>query len=187
MFVYLEGDGSPPLPFSHRVIIVMTRLGHVEMDQVKDVIREVMMIVESIEESDLFKGASQQFLKEIGNAGEAKHFKRGSIIFRTNEKALYIYQLVEGSVDIMMVEKEVIHFTARRPGEIFGWSGLVEPHVYTATAKCKTDTRAVRISREAVEAAMMKYPADGLAILRHLTGIIAQRLRHAYLYIYSKE
>jgi CRP-like cAMP-binding protein len=157
------------------------------MDRMKDVIREVMMIVETIEESDLFKGVSQQFLEEIGNAGETKYFKKDSIIFRTNEKALHVYQLIEGAVDIMMIEKEVIHFTVRRPGEIFGWSALVEPHIYTATAKCKTNTRAVSISREAVEKTMLKYPEDGLAILRHLTGIIAQRLRHAYLYIYSKE
>ena len=40
--------------------------------------KEVMMIVEAIEESDLFKGVSPEFLNEIGTDGELKNFKRGA-------------------------------------------------------------------------------------------------------------
>jgi CRP-like cAMP-binding protein len=153
---------------------------------IKDVMKEVMMIVEAIEESDLFKGVSPEFLDEIGRSGEIRNFKRDAIICKANEKARYMYQLLEGHIDIMMAEKEFIHFTVNRPGEIFGWSALVEPYIYTATAKCKSDSRVVRISRESIEGIIMKYPSDGLALLRHLTSIISQRLRHAYLYIYNK-
>jgi predicted Zn-dependent protease len=46
------------------------------MTAIKDVMKEVMMIVEAIEESDLFKGVSKEFLHEIGKAGEVKHCKR---------------------------------------------------------------------------------------------------------------
>jgi len=153
----------------------------------KDVMKEVMMIVEAIEESDLFKGVSAEFLNEIGKIGEIRSFKRDSVICKANEKARYIYQLVDGQIDIMLAEKEVIHFTVNRPGEIFGWSALVEPYIYTATAKCKSDVRVLRISRDSLEKIIIQHPTDGLAILRHLTSIISQRLRHAYLYIYSKE
>lgn len=156
------------------------------MIAIKDVMKEVMLIVEAIEESDLFKGVSPQFLDEIGRAGEIRNYKRDTVICKAHEKAKHIYQLLDGQVDIMMAEKEIIHFTVNKPGEIFGWSALVEPYTYTATAKCKTDSRVVRISRESIEKIILKYPADGLAILRHLTGIISQRLRHAYLYIYNK-
>lgn len=157
------------------------------MIAMKDVMKEVMMIVEAIEESDLFKGVSTEFLNKIGQIGEIRNFKRDSVICMANEKARYIYQLVYGQIDIMLAEKEVIHFTVNRPGEIFGWSALVEPYIYTATAKCKSDVRVLRISRDSLEKIIIQHPTDGLAILRHLTSIISQRLRHAYLYIYSKE
>ena len=157
------------------------------MIAIKDVMKEVMMIVEAIEESDLFKGVSAEFLNKIGQIGEIRSFKCDSVICRANEKARYIYQLVDGEIDIMLAEKEVIHFTVNRPGEIFGWSALVEPYIYTATAKCKSDVRVLRISRDSLEKIIIQHPTDGLAILRHLTSIISQRLRHAYLYIYSKE
>lgn len=157
------------------------------MIAIKDVMKEVMVIVEAIEESDLFKGVRPEFLNEIGKIGEIKHFKKDAIICKTNEKAKYIYQLVEGQIDIMLAEKEIIHFTVNRPGEIFGWSALVEPYIYTATARSKTESRVVRMSRDSLEKIIIRYPTDGLAILRHLTSIISQRLRHAYLYIYTKE
>jgi CRP-like cAMP-binding protein len=153
---------------------------------IQNVMKEVMMIVEAIEESDLFKGVSPEFLNEIGRVGEIKIFKRGTTICKANDKARYVYQLLEGHIDIMMAEKQIIHFTVNRPGEIFGWSALVEPYIYTATVICKSDSRVVRMSREAIESIIMKHPSDGLAMLRHLTGIISQRLRHAYLYIYNK-
>ena len=156
------------------------------MTAIKGVMKEVMMIVEAIEESDLFKGASKEFLHEIGKAGEVRYCKSDSFIFHANEKARYVYQLIEGTIDIMMAEKEIIHFTVTRPGEIIGWSALVEPYTYTATAKCTSDARVVRLSRESLEKIIMKHPSDGLAILKHLTGIISHRLRHAYLYIYNK-
>lgn len=156
------------------------------MIALKDVMKEVMMIVEAIEESDLFQGVSSQFLDEIGRAGEIKKYRTDAVIFKVNEKAKYVYQLLEGQIDIIMAEKEIIHFTVNRPGEIFGWSALVEPYTYTATAKSNTDSRVVRISRESIEKIILKYPSDGLSLLRHLTSIMSQRLRHAYLYIYNK-
>jgi len=90
------------------------------MIAIQDVMKEVMMIVEAIEESDLFKGVSLQFLDEIGRAGEIRNYKRDTVICKANEKAKYVYQLLEGHVDIMMAEKEIIHFTVNRPGEVFG-------------------------------------------------------------------
>lgn len=156
------------------------------MTAIKDVMKEVMMIVEAIEECDLFKGVSGQFLDEMGRCGQVKLFKEGDVICRANERARYVYQLVEGQVDIMMAEKEIIHFTVKRPGEIFGWSALVEPFRYTATARCRTDCRVIQMSRESIEKIILQHPSDGLAILRRLTSIISQRLRHAYLYIYTK-
>ena len=38
----------------------------------------------------------------------------------------------------------------------------------------------VKVPREVMEHAMKKYPEDGFLIMRHLTGILAQRLRNAY-------
>ena len=137
-------------------------------------------------EFDLFHGASQRVIGEIGKNSEEVVFENDSIIFKNDEEALYIYELVEGEVDIVVLERENMHYTITRLGEIFGWSALVEPYVYTATARCSMNTKVLRISRDTIEDAVKRHPNEGLFIYKHLTGIIAQRLRNAYQHIYRQ-
>lgn len=134
----------------------------------------------AIKESDLFKGVSQRFITKIANNSEEESFKKNSTIFKTGEKASHFFVLAEGAIDISLGKREGAHMSVSKPGEIFGWSALVEPYVYTANAKATKDTRVIRVSRDLIEQAISEHPAEGLAVLKNLTGIIAQRLRYAY-------
>ena len=100
------------------------------------------------------------------------------------DEASYIYELAEGIVDIVVSEKDNMHYSIMRAKEIFGWSALVEPYVYTATARCITNVKVIRIARDAIEDIVKRHPAEGLIIYKHLAGLIGQRLRSAYQYIY---
>ncbi len=133
----------------------------------------------AITESDLFKGVSQRFITRIANGSDEQTYKRSSVIFERDEEASHFYVLVAGDVHIEIVETEGV-LAVNRPGEVFGWSALVEPYRYTATAKCVRDTRVIKISRDIVESAIKDHPNEGLAVLKNLTGIIANRLRYAY-------
>jgi CRP-like cAMP-binding protein len=137
-------------------------------------------------ESDLFKGVSQRVLGEIGKLSEEVVFEKDLVIFRTDEDASCIYELAEGIVDIVVSEKDNMHYSIMRPNEIFGWSALVEPYVYTATARCITKVKVIQIARDAIEDTVKRHPAEGLIIYKHLAGIIGQRLRSAYQYIYRQ-
>jgi CRP-like cAMP-binding protein len=133
-----------------------------------------------IKEADLFRGVSQRTVGEIGSGSIEETLKAGDVLFRESERSEAFYVLVEGSVEISVGEKEVVNFVVERPGEVFGWSALVEPYLRTGTATCITDVRVVKVPREVMERIMKKHPEDGFIIMRHLTGIIAQRLRTAY-------
>jgi CRP-like cAMP-binding protein len=134
----------------------------------------------AIKESDLFKGVSQRFITKIAKNSEEATFRRNSIIFRAGEPAGRFYVLVEGEVEISLGKREGPRLLVNRPGEVFGWSALVEPYVFTATARARRDTKVLAISRDLVEGAINEHPAEGIAVLKNLTGIIAQRLRYAY-------
>lgn len=134
----------------------------------------------AIKESDLFKGVSQRFITKIANNSEEETFRKNAIIFKAGEKAAHFFVLAEGSIDISLGKREGAHMSVSKPGEVFGWSALVEPYVYTANARTTKDTRVIKISRDLIEQAISEHPAEGLAVLKNLTGIIAQRLRYAY-------
>ena len=63
------------------------------------------------------------------------------------------------------------------PGQAFGWSALVFPHQYTATALSLTRVRAIAIPTEAMLEMMRANPALGLAIMEKVASIVASRVR----------
>jgi CRP-like cAMP-binding protein len=138
------------------------------------------------QESDLFKGVSNRVIGEIGRGAVELVFEPDTLICKTDDEASTIYELVEGTVDIIVLEKEHVHYTVTRPGEIFGWSALVEPYVYTATARATTLVKVIGINRDIIEATVTRHPAEGLIIYKNLAGIIGQRLKSAYQHIYRQ-
>ena len=142
-------------------------------------------MIETIQESELFKGVTPRVLTEIANGSEEVTFRQGETVFRKGENSQDVYELIEGSIDLVAFDREIVHLTASRGGQIFGWSALVEPYRRTATAKCATDSRVIRIPRGSIESTIERHPHEGTVILKNLMRIIADRLRVAYSYIYS--
>ena len=141
---------------------------------------------EIMQEADLFDGVSEQVVREIAEEGEDMAFEEGAVIFEEGDNSRHVYELIEGSVDLIMMKKEIVHLTVSRAGQIFGWSALVQPYQRTATAKCTEPTRVIRISRDSIEKIEEKHPHEGLAIMKNLTRIMAERLKGAYRYILLK-
>jgi CRP-like cAMP-binding protein len=133
----------------------------------------------AIMEADLFRGVSQRFITRIANGAEEQNYEKNSVIFSRGERASHFYVLAAGELRIEIGATEEA-LAINRPGEVFGWSALVEPYRYTATARCIRDTRVIKISGDLVEAAIQEHPGEGLAVLKNLTAIIARRLRYAY-------
>src|SRR5512137_677431 len=94
--------------------------------------------VMAIMEADLFKGVSQRFITRIANGAEEQNYKKDSVIFNRGEDAPHFYVLAAGDVHIDIGGAEGT-LAVSRPGEVFGWSALVEPYRYTATARCVQD------------------------------------------------
>ncbi len=133
----------------------------------------------AIMESDLFRGVSQRFITRIANGAEEISYKKGAVIFERGEDASHFCVLASGDVHIEVAEAQEA-LAVSRAGEVFGWSALVEPYRYSATARCSQDTKVIRISRDVLEAAINEHPSEGIAVLKNLTGIIAGRLKIAY-------
>ncbi|MBP1748330.1 MAG: cyclic nucleotide-binding protein [Deltaproteobacteria bacterium] len=132
----------------------------------------------AITESELFKGVSQRFITRIANASEEQNYKANAVIFKQGEEASHFYVLVAGDVHGEIGMEETL--AVNKPGEVFGWSALVAPYVYTATARCVKGTRVIKISRDLIEEVINEHPAEGLAVLKNLAAIIAGRLRYSY-------
>lgn len=135
-----------------------------------------------IKEAELFQGVNHTTINDIArNATEEEH-PAGTVVFEKGQPADHLFVLEEGEVDLIVgdIYGGGVHFVGTSPGEVFGWSAMVEPYVYTASARCMTDAKIIRIARGDLDDTLRKHPQDGLIIMRHLAAVIAQRLRRSY-------
>jgi CRP/FNR family cyclic AMP-dependent transcriptional regulator len=103
-------------------------------------------------------------LREIAMIAEETPFKNGEVVFREGDPAETLYFLLEGCIDLYFtlagseqaaLEKG-IPVGEINPGEPFGISALIEPHLLTATALTTGPGRMLKIDGAALRALIQK-------------------------------
>jgi CRP-like cAMP-binding protein len=62
-------------------------------------------------------------------------------------------------------------------GQSIGWSGVIAPHYYTASARCQTDGRLVAINGQELMQVLEKESTAGFVMMQRITELISSRLR----------
>lgn len=133
-----------------------------------------------INESELFKGIDYEIMNEIVDICSEEQIGKNMVLFQQDQKADSLYILEEGTVDLVISNGGNITYKLTDPGEVFGWSSMVESGHYTASGICKTDVKVVKIDRHDLDKIFDLHPDIGVIILRRLGNIVAKRLSNAY-------
>ena len=130
--------------------------------------------------SPFFRGIPKKALGEVSKLFREETYPEGAVILKENERARRVFLLARGKVAIFIrtPKGEVIIEMMNRKGEIFGWSGLVPPRVYTASGKALSDSRVFTAEGRALERIFQRYPSFGWLFLQRLSHMIANRLYH---------
>ncbi len=134
-----------------------------------------------IRTSPFFREMPPRVLGEIARFLQEKSFPRGSILLKENGRAHRFFILLEGTValSIRRGKEELIMEVIKKKGSLFGWSALVPPRRYTATAKALEDVRVLIADGKELERVFQRYPSSGWRFLKRLSAIIAIRLSRA--------
>jgi CRP/FNR family cyclic AMP-dependent transcriptional regulator len=139
--------------------------------------------VEVLRSVELFEGSTDEFVAKIADIAQEKTFALGEMIFEEGEKAKWVYFLLEGKVRISIdLTSKPTYVTVAMIDECnwaFGWSGIVAPYRYTATATCEVETRVLAVPGIQFEEIMMQEPNCGCAVMKKLTELISSRLRNS--------
>ena len=135
-----------------------------------------------LSEVEFFGGLTQAQLEGIAALCEEVSYGQGEILFSESHKADSIYILLEGEIQIFTQlssrPERITMSIIDEPYQIFGWSGLVAPFYYTASALCKTDSRMWKIDGQALIQLLQVDPSMGSLVFKRLTQVISTRLRH---------
>ncbi|SMC23908.1 Cyclic nucleotide-binding domain-containing protein [Desulfacinum hydrothermale DSM 13146] len=136
-----------------------------------------------VQEVDLFRRIPSHVIDEIAALAQEVKGPAGTVLFRQGNAADKLYILVTGRVDLTVGSQgsqRTITFPVDREQSVFGWSALVEPRQYTATATCATDAELLSIDGDRLLRLFAKHPQEGLIVMQRLAGLVAQRLLASY-------
>jgi len=133
----------------------------------------------NIHEVQFFEGIDTQVIKEIENSCTLKTFEKGVAIFEKGTQADFLYILEQGDIDLLIKDTELTICNLTEPGEVFGWSSIVEKGIYTASCICKAETKALRISKDNIEDIFSRHPKAAVTFYRRLGSIFSKRISKA--------
>jgi CRP/FNR family cyclic AMP-dependent transcriptional regulator len=139
-----------------------------------------------MKQSDLIKGLSRDFLKQVMEVAEKETYRGGRLLFKEGDPAKQLYVLLKGRVSLTLGETGHIVYTVDHPGEVFGWSSLVGRKGFSTTAECKEPTKLLRISVQKLEKLFEKDRASEVIFLRQLVAVLGSRLIQSYRMICDK-
>jgi len=143
-----------------------------------------MIRVDALRRVEVFAGLNEQQLKELLGFCKEETYPPGAFLFREGQAADRYYILQTGKVALEMdvplvpqgppqaVTVEVLD----KPGQALGWSALVEPHVYTLSARCLEETQIIAMDGPTLRAWLDRECPLGYRVSMALNRIIADRL-----------
>jgi len=112
-----------------------------------------MIAPKSLQFTSFFDFLTPSQVKAITKISTEATYASDAYIFRENERATGLYLLVSGNVSLFFtveveyrpeLRKELL-FSVINPGEMFGVSALIEPHILTASARATKPSQVIKI------------------------------------------
>ena len=104
-----------------------------------------------VKEIDLLRGIDPEVMEAIANICSEEEYNKDTVLFEKGEEAEALYILEQGTLNLVIKNASTLIYSLSEPGDIFGWSSMVESGVYTASAVCAADLKAIKIERERLE------------------------------------
>ncbi len=142
-----------------------------------------------LQHSSFFHPFKLAYLQDLAQAVTIEGFAKGATVFQEKDTADNLYLLVKGEVmlsvqsmfeaseDRRTKEGEVRIYAINKAGHLIGWSALVPPYHYRATATATQETQILAIPKEALEKEALEHPSFGIFLMQRILWVIGNRLR----------
>ncbi|MBI3361858.1 MAG: Crp/Fnr family transcriptional regulator [Chloroflexi bacterium] len=148
-----------------------------------------MVSPELLRRSPFFAFTDENQKKAVAMISEEAACDGGTVFFEEGQVADTLYLLLEGSVDLFFrphVEngdqlRPDILVGEINPGEPFGLSAMIEPHILTATATASGPCRVLKMEGAALRALSEVDCRLGYLLMRQIAKAVGERLHAARL------
>jgi CRP-like cAMP-binding protein len=128
-------------------------------------------------ESPFFEGMLHEHIDFISGCAKLAHFKEGEFLAQAGDDAQTFCLIRIGSAAIEINAGNRIHLIQTiLPGNVIGWTWLVEPYVWQYDVRAIEDISAFEFDARCVLEKIDDDPVFGLAMYKRMTPLIVERL-----------
>ena len=146
-----------------------------------------MVSPELLRRFTFFGGFSDDELKQLAMASREQPIAAGEVLFAEGDRADKLYFLTEGEVEILnrgAGSGESVALSSLPAGELLGWSAVIEPYIYTATARVTRPGRVIVFAGDQLEKLMVDDHFSSL-LMKKIAQVIGQRLKDTRIQLLS--
>lgn len=138
-----------------------------------------MASIDDLKKYSIFQGLNDRELELIAQVAKEETYEGDVRIFEEKAQATDLYLVLEGEVDIKVLspDNERITIAQVMPGEILGWSAIVEPNIRTAGAWVKGKTRLITLRADSLNDLFDKNNHIGFRVMKAIASLISDRLK----------
>jgi len=128
--------------------------------------------------SSFLANFSPRVREKLLSKAEQIQYRAGQDIFHEGDPSLFLFIVKTGhvAVELHITSKGRRTIFTASPGEVFGWSALVEPRIETASARAVEDTTVYAMKGGELMDLCREDPGLGFELYRALAEIIMARL-----------
>jgi hypothetical protein len=134
-----------------------------------------MISMDRLRKVEILQGLTELDLQNITWVFREENFPEGISLCKEGARADQLYILEQGSVWIH--SKKMGQLNVNTPGKIVGWSFLVPPYCYTASAQTTSPSRFLVTRSPDFYYLIHKEPKMGVKIMDNLAQIMASRFK----------
>jgi len=133
-----------------------------------------MISIDKLRNVDIFQGLTDWELKIVSQFFQEEILEEGVTLFEEGERADRLFILEGGAVSLTFDGEE--QYSVTDPGKIIGWSFLVPPNRYTASAVTTAPSTLLVIKSPDFYYLIHKEQRMGVKVMENLAQVLASRL-----------
>jgi CRP-like cAMP-binding protein len=135
-------------------------------------------MIETLREIRFLHDIGPMHIEQIAKIARVRDFNEDDVVFRQGDAAQHVYLVVSGNVSLEICAagagcKQILTLG---PGELLGWSSVLEQLSYTARARVLERTQLVEINVAQLLAMCDQDPQFGYELMRQVALALAKRL-----------
>jgi hypothetical protein len=140
-------------------------------------------LVEKREVVPIFRNMKEEQKEKVQELGVKETIPSDTVIFSESDEASKLYVVERGRVAIKasLQGGKWAPVCAVSPGEVFGWSCLVPPYHFTASATSLEETVVTYYEASRLRELFTREPGIGYAMMQNVAELVTSRLKNVRL------